>query len=59
MTLSDTIDEALAWRLRLTADAHRTPLTFLSEPLDPASRPKGLAEISAVARRARRQLHHR
>lgn len=42
--------------LRLTADAHRTLLTFLSGPLDPASRPKGLAEISAVARRARRHF---
>jgi DNA repair protein RecO (recombination protein O) len=42
--------------LRLTPDAHRTLLAFLSDPLDPASRPKGLAEIAAVARRARRHF---
>jgi len=42
--------------LRLTPDAHRTLLAFLSGPLDPASRPKGLAEIAAVARRARRHF---
>jgi DNA repair protein RecO (recombination protein O) len=42
--------------LRLTPDAHRTLLGFLSAPLDPASRPKGLAEIAAVARRARRHF---
>jgi DNA repair protein RecO (recombination protein O) len=42
--------------LRLTSDAHHTLLALLSGPLDPASRPKGLAEISAVARRARRHF---
>jgi DNA repair protein RecO (recombination protein O) len=42
--------------LRLTPDAHRTLLGFLSAPLDPAARPKGLAEIAAVARRARRHF---
>jgi DNA repair protein RecO (recombination protein O) len=42
--------------LRLTADGHRALLAFLSTPLDPASRPKGIAEIAAVARRARRHF---
>ena len=42
--------------LRLTPDAHRTLLGVLSAPLDPAARPKGLAEIAAVARRARRHF---
>jgi DNA repair protein RecO (recombination protein O) len=42
--------------LRLTSDAHGTLLGFLSAPLDPASRPKGLPEIAAVARRARRHF---
>ena len=42
--------------LRLTPDARRTLLTFLGAPLDPAARPNGLAEIAAVARRARRHF---
>ena len=42
--------------LRLTPDAHLTLLAFLGAPLDPASRPKGVAEIAAVARRARRHF---
>ncbi len=42
--------------LRLTADAHRTLSAFLSGPLDPAARPKGLAEIAHVARLARRHF---
>jgi DNA repair protein RecO (recombination protein O) len=42
--------------LRLTADAHRTLLGFVSAPLDPSARPKGLAEIAAVTRRARRHF---
>lgn len=42
--------------LRLTADAHRTLAGFLSGPLDPSARPKGLPEISRVARLARRHF---
>ena len=42
--------------LRLTADAHRTLSAFLSGPLDPAARPKGLAEIAHVARLSRRHF---
>jgi DNA repair protein RecO (recombination protein O) len=42
--------------LRLTGPAHATLLAFLSGPLDPSSRPKGLAEIGQVARRARRHF---
>jgi DNA repair protein RecO (recombination protein O) len=42
--------------LRLTADAHATLKTFLSEPLDPASRPRGLTEIASVTRLARRHF---
>ena len=42
--------------LRLTPEAHRTISAFLSEPLDPAERPKGLAEIAAVTRLSRRHF---
>ncbi len=42
--------------LRLTPDARRALFTFLSGPLDPESRPKGLNEISRVARLARRHF---
>ena len=42
--------------LRLTADAQRTLAGFLSGPLDPSSRPKGLPEIARVARLARRHF---
>jgi DNA repair protein RecO (recombination protein O) len=42
--------------LRLTPDAHRTLLAFLSAPLDFASLPECLPEIAAVARRARRHF---
>ena len=42
--------------LRLTADAHATLSAFLSGPLDPKVRPKGLAEIARVAQMARRHF---
>jgi DNA repair protein RecO (recombination protein O) len=42
--------------LRLTPEAQRTLAGFLSGPLDPAARPKGLAEIARVARLARRHF---
>ena len=42
--------------LRLSRAARGTLCAFLSGPLDPAARPKGLAEILAVARRARRHF---
>jgi len=42
--------------LRLTADAHGTLFAFLSGPLDPRSRPKGLPEIARVSRLARRHF---
>lgn len=42
--------------LRLTTDARRTLASFLSGPLDPATRPPGLAEIARVARLARRHF---
>ena len=42
--------------LRLTPDAHGTLSTFLSGPLDPAARPKGLPEIARVAQLARRHF---
>ena len=42
--------------LRLTADGQRTLASFLSGPLDPAARPKGLPEISRVARLCRRHF---
>jgi DNA repair protein RecO (recombination protein O) len=42
--------------LHLTPDARRTLSAFLSGPLDPAARPKGLPEISRVARLARRHF---
>lgn len=42
--------------LRISADAHASLAGFLSGPLDPAARPKGLLEIAQVARRARRHF---
>ena len=42
--------------LRLTADARETLSRFLSSPLDPGSVPRGLPEIAAVTRRARRHF---
>ncbi len=42
--------------LRLTADAQLTLAGFLSAPLDPAARPKGLHEIARIARLARRHF---
>jgi DNA repair protein RecO (recombination protein O) len=42
--------------LRISADAHASLAGFLSGPLDPASRPKGLPEIAQIARRARRHF---
>ena len=42
--------------LRLTPEAHETLVAFLSGPLDPVSRPAGIAEIAGVARRARRHF---
>lgn len=42
--------------LRLTPDARRTLTAFLSGPLDPLAEPAGLAEISQVARLARRHF---
>ena len=42
--------------LKLTSPARRTLARFLSSPLDPSSRPEGVAEIAAVARRARRHF---
>lgn len=42
--------------LRLTQDAHRTLAAFLAGPLDPATRPKGIAEIARVARLCRRHF---
>src|SRR5262249_17260241 len=42
--------------LRLTPDARETLSRFLSAPLDPGSAPRGLPEIAAVARRARRHF---
>lgn len=42
--------------LRLSVDARRTLTGFLSGPLDPAARPRGLAEITRVARLARRHF---
>ena len=42
--------------LRLTADARETRSRFLSSPLDPGSVPRGLPEIAAVTRRARRHF---
>ena len=42
--------------LRLSAEAHATLEGFLSGPLDPAARPKGVAEIAAVTRLARRHF---
>jgi DNA repair protein RecO (recombination protein O) len=42
--------------LRLTAGACETLSRFLSSPLDPEAAPQGLAEIAAVARRARRHF---
>ncbi len=42
--------------LRLSSEARTTLRAFLSRPLDPAAHRKGLAEILAVARRARRHF---
>ena len=42
--------------LRLSSDARVTLTAFLSGPLDPASRPKGLQEIARVSRLARRHF---
>src|SRR5262249_6901910 len=42
--------------LRLTADARATLSAFLSGPLDPKARPKGLTEIARVSRLARRHF---
>jgi DNA repair protein RecO (recombination protein O) len=42
--------------LRLSPDARSTLAAFLSGPLDPASRPKGLGEIARVTRLARRHF---
>jgi DNA repair protein RecO (recombination protein O) len=42
--------------LRLTPEAHATLMSFLSGPLDPVARPKGLVEIARVARLARRHF---
>ncbi len=42
--------------LRATAEAHRTLAGFLSAPLDPAARPRGLNEIARIARLARRHF---
>jgi DNA repair protein RecO (recombination protein O) len=42
--------------LRLSAAARETLRRILGAPLDPGARPPGLAEISAVARRARRNF---
>ena len=42
--------------LRLSSDGRATLNAFLSGPLDPASRPKGLNEIARVSRLARRHF---
>jgi DNA repair protein RecO (recombination protein O) len=42
--------------LRLSSDARATLAAFLSGPLDPAARPKGLNEIARVSRLARRHF---
>jgi DNA repair protein RecO (recombination protein O) len=42
--------------LRLSPDARLTLLGFLAAPLDPRADPKGVAEVSAVARLARRHF---
>ncbi len=42
--------------LRLSADARATLDRFLSGPLDPGSRPRGLGEITRVTRLARRHF---
>jgi DNA repair protein RecO (recombination protein O) len=42
--------------IRLSAPARATLAGFLSGPLDPASDPPGLAEVSAIARLARRHF---
>ena len=42
--------------LRLSADARVSLERFLSAPLDPASRPRGLGEIARVTRLARRHF---
>ncbi len=42
--------------LRLSPAARATLDAFLSRPLEPSARPEGLAEISAVARQARRHF---
>jgi recombinational DNA repair protein (RecF pathway) len=42
--------------LRLTPDARQTLSGFLSGPLDPSARPRGLPEIARVARLARRHF---
>jgi DNA repair protein RecO (recombination protein O) len=42
--------------LRPSPEARRTLEAFLSGPLDPESRPKGLLEIAAIARQARRHF---
>jgi DNA repair protein RecO (recombination protein O) len=42
--------------LRLTPEAHQTLLGFLANPLDPAARPAGVAEIAVVARLCRRHF---
>jgi DNA repair protein RecO (recombination protein O) len=42
--------------LRLTAEGRATLSAFLSSPLDPGRKPAGVAEVSAVARRVRRQF---
>lgn len=42
--------------VRLSAPARETLRRILGAPLDPAARPAGLAEISGIARRARRHF---
>ena len=42
--------------LRLSEDARNTLLTILTAPLDPSVRLKGVSDVSAVARRARRHF---
>jgi DNA repair protein RecO (recombination protein O) len=42
--------------VRLTAEGGATLRRFLAQPLDPAARPAGLADLVSVARRARRNF---
>lgn len=42
--------------LKLSPAGRDALLSFLSAPLDPGARPEGVAEVSAVARRARRHF---